>query len=124
MVEVALGVLIVMMPLLSTDRTVDVAKPEVEVANTNIGDDPPALPLTESVPKGEEVPIPTFPFPNTVNRVVVERFPDVEDAIMNSGLVPARPELSWMESLAEGEVAPMPTLLEVTVNVGVEEYPT
>ena len=78
-----------------------------------------------AVPETARVPVVvTFPFPNTVNRVVVERFPDVEDAIMNSGLVPARPELSWMESLAEGEVVPMPTLVEFTVRVGVAEYPT
>lgn len=75
------------------------------------------MPVTDSLPTGVVVPIPTFPFPNTVSSVVVESPALVDDAIVNNGFVPARPEESWIESLADGVEEPIPIFpLAVTLN--------
>lgn len=60
-VDVAPGVLSVMMPLLSIVKTEVVAKPEVVVEMLNIGLVSPAWPAIEKSAQGVVVPMPTLP---------------------------------------------------------------
>ena len=64
-------------------------------------------PATENVSVGVVVPMPTRPYSSMMKCVVVA-VPDVDEAIAKSG--PLAPTPFSIESLANGDVVPMPTL--------------
>lgn len=71
--------------------------------------------------RGSLVPIAVTPFPQTVNRVVVAREDIDEEAIVNTGVVLDTPDESWIDSLADGVVDPMPTFKSLMVRVDVPD---
>ena len=79
----------------------------------------PDTPLIDRLEPGALFPIPTFPFPKTVRS---EAF--VVDATVKSGKAPDCWAAVETESVENGDVVPMPALVELTVSVGVEEKPT
>ena len=70
-----------------------------------------AVPLTVNVPNILTFPLELIlPLPKTVNRVVVPIPADVEDAIVNIGFVPERPDESCIANFEEGVDEPTPML--------------
>ena len=66
------------------------------------------LPATENGAIGELVPIPTFPFPSTVNNVEL-----VVEATVKSGKVPDCCDAVETESVENGDEVPSPRRLFV-----------